>query len=96
VIRAELEKEDRLLIRTFNFPGWTATVNANPVEIITGEELGDMEIALPAGKHELRLDYRNTPTRRAASLISLSSFTVLVILAIVPSLIRMRRYDHTI
>jgi hypothetical protein len=90
VMQVELNDDDRLLIRTFNFPGWTATVDGKPAEIITAEELGDMEIALPAGKHEVQLDYRNTPTRRAASLISLSSLAVLIIFAIVPFFVRRR------
>jgi uncharacterized membrane protein YfhO len=84
-----------LLIRTFNFPGWTATVGGKPVEIITGEELGDMEIVLPAGEHEVRLDYLNTPIRQTASLISISSLAVVIILAIVPLFMRARRHAHT-
>jgi hypothetical protein len=95
VIWVGLEDEDRLLIRTFNFPGWTATVGGKPVEIITDEELGDMEIVLPAGEYEVRLDYLNTPIRQTASLISISSLAVVIILAIVPLFMRARRYAHT-
>jgi Dolichyl-phosphate-mannose-protein mannosyltransferase len=30
---------DRLLIRTFNFPGWSATIDGRPTHILTGEAL---------------------------------------------------------
>jgi hypothetical protein len=34
-----LDEADRLLIRTFDFPGWTATVNGEPAAISRGEAL---------------------------------------------------------
>jgi hypothetical protein len=96
VMRVDLSDRDSLLIRTFNFPGWAATVDGESAEIITGEELGDIVIELPAGKHEVRLDFRNTPTRRAASLISLISFAILIALVVVPFFLRARGYNHTV
>ncbi|HET9530183.1 MAG TPA: 6-pyruvoyl-tetrahydropterin synthase-related protein [Blastocatellia bacterium] len=38
-LRVELSEPDRLLIRTFNFPGWVATVDGQPAAIQTGEAL---------------------------------------------------------
>jgi uncharacterized membrane protein len=73
-LRVELDEEDLLFIRTFNFPGWTATVNGQPAAIKTGEDLGDIVLELSAGAHHIRLDYLDTPPRRTggyASLISL-------------------------
>jgi hypothetical protein len=91
VVRVDLKDEDSLLIRTFNFPGWAATVDGNPAEIITGDELGDIVIELLAGKHEVRLDFQSTPARRAASLINLSSFGILMAMLIAPSFRRARK-----
>jgi hypothetical protein len=92
VVRVDLKDEDSLLIRTFNFPGWAATVDGDPAEIITGEELGDIVIELPAGRHEVRLDFQSTPTRRAGNLISLSSFGILILMVIAPFFLRARKH----
>jgi hypothetical protein len=39
VLRVELSAADKLLIRTFNFPGWRATVDGEPVRITGGQAL---------------------------------------------------------
>lgn len=38
-LQVELTEPDRLLIRTFNFPGWTATIDGKPATIYTGDAL---------------------------------------------------------
>jgi hypothetical protein len=79
-IHVDLPAEDRLLIRTFNFPGWTATVDGKLVDIITDEELGDIGIDLQAGTHEVALDFLDTPVRLNGKRITLFSFGVLLVL----------------
>jgi hypothetical protein len=37
--RVALSRPDRLLFRTFDFPGWTVTVDGRPANIITGQGL---------------------------------------------------------
>jgi hypothetical protein len=113
-VRVELNDSDRLLLRAFNFPGWTAMVDGQPASIESsqalrvrtadGEEavirklelsgwspmvdgqsaqvieevtLGDIAVPLAPGTHEIRLDYRPTPVRRAANLITLTSLALL-------------------
>jgi hypothetical protein len=39
VVRVELSEPDRLLIRTFNFPGWVVTVDDRPANVIVGRGL---------------------------------------------------------
>lgn len=39
IIRADVKADDRLMIRTFNFPGWTSAVDGKPVSISEGEAL---------------------------------------------------------
>ncbi|HSB11455.1 MAG TPA: hypothetical protein VLM38_18345 [Blastocatellia bacterium] len=73
VVRAELTSDDQLLLRTFNFPGWTATVDGREVPIRTAEELGDMEIDLVAGSHTVELDFLDTPARRYGRVTTLVS-----------------------
>ena len=77
-LRVELSEPDRLHIRTFNFPGWTATVNGRSSEIITGRERSEIVIDLPAGDHRVMLDYLDTPPRRAARITTITSFSLLM------------------
>src|SRR5262252_10433649 len=65
-------------IRTFNFPGWTATVDGSPATIGTGEDLGDITIDLEAGSHKIVLDYLETPVRRYGRIITTLTFLLLI------------------
>lgn len=96
VIRAELTDDDVLLIRTFNFPGWTARIDGQPATINTSEELGDMEIELQAGSHLVTLDFLDTPVRRAFTRVTVGSACLLVLLAGAPLVGRLRRRMKTL
>jgi hypothetical protein len=89
-LRVALKDDDELLVRTFNFPGWTATVDGQQVPIKTAEELGDMEIELRAGTHRVTLDFIETPVRRAFRIVTLCSFVFLIVLGFSPFLRRTR------
>ncbi|HJQ23896.1 MAG TPA: hypothetical protein VKA60_08255, partial [Blastocatellia bacterium] len=93
VLRAELTDADQLWIRTFNFPGWTATVDGQPAEITTGEDLGDIQINLTAGSHEVRLDFLDTPIRRKAERVTLITFALLVVMVAISLLLKRKRPD---
>lgn len=82
VVRATLIDDDDLLIRTFDFPGWTATVDGHQVPIKRSEELGDIEIALSAGSHKITLDFLDTPVRRTFKTVTLSSVGLLTVVMI--------------
>jgi hypothetical protein len=84
IVRADLKDDDELLIRTFNFPGWTAAVDGQQVPIKTAEELGDMEIDMRAGTHRVTLDFLETPVRRAFRIVTLCSFVFLIVLGLAP------------
>ncbi|HKQ04933.1 MAG TPA: hypothetical protein VJ464_07365, partial [Blastocatellia bacterium] len=126
-VRVELNGSDRLLLRTFNYPGWTATVDEQPATIessqalrvraANGEEqlirklespgwspmidgqpaqvvgevtLGDIAVPLEPGAHEVRLDYRPTPVRRAADLTTLAAFVCLAVASVAVITLRRR------
>jgi hypothetical protein len=91
VMKVQLEEADQLWIRTFNFPGWTATVDGQLAQITSGEELGDIEIDLDAGTHEIRLDFFDTPIRRKAEIATIASFGLLIMMAVVPLFVPVRR-----
>jgi hypothetical protein len=91
VIRAEVTDDDVLLVRTFNFPGWTARVDGQPSPINTSEELADMEVELHAGTHLVTLDFLDTPQRRACRLVTLGSTCLLILCVGAPLVSRLRK-----
>lgn len=90
VVRADLKDDDELLVRTFNFPGWTATVDGQQAPIKTSKELGGMEIELRAGRHRVTLDFLETPVRHAFRIVTLCSFGLLIVLGVAPLVRRSR------
>jgi hypothetical protein len=66
VINVDLSEDDRLFIRTFYFPGWVALVDGSEAQISVNEDLGNIEIPIPKGRHRVVLEFRNTPIRTAA------------------------------
>ena len=82
VLRADLVEDDELLVRTFNFPGWSAVVDGQRVPIKTSQELGDTEIELRSGLHRVTLDFLETPVRRAFRIVTLCSFALLIALGL--------------
>jgi len=52
-------------IRRFYFPGWRAWVDGHPVPITPGADDGLIEVAVPAGVHELSVRFGGTPARTA-------------------------------
>lgn len=80
VIRVELTGDDELLVRTFNFPGWTATVDDQQVPIKNSGNLADMEIELHPGAHRVTLDFLETQARRTFRIVTLCSFGLLIVL----------------
>ena len=87
-VRVELTDADQLWLRAFNFPGWAATVDGKPAPIKTGEDLGDIQIDLDAGNHEVRIDFLDTPIRRNAERVTVITFALVMIMTITLPLLR--------
>lgn len=83
LLRVNLPESDTLFIRTFNFPGWTATVNGQPMAIKTGKILKEIKLELPAGEYEIKLEYLNTPIRQRGELATKAAFLILIIILII-------------
>jgi hypothetical protein len=79
-IHAVLTDADTLFIRTFNFPGWTATVNGQPATIKTGEVLKEINLDLPAGEYQIELNYGNTAVRQRGVRVSQAALLILLLL----------------
>src|SRR5262245_38403870 len=94
-IDARLTDPDTLWIRTFNYPGWTASVDGRQAKLETGEDLGDIRLDLDPGDHKVVLDFLETPIRRRGRLATLASFAtvcfILAAAAITELLLRRRR-----
>ena len=94
VVRAYPKSDDELLVRTFNFPGWTATVDGQKVPIKSSEDLGAIEIELRAGTHRVTLDFVETPVRRTFRIVTLCSFGLLIMLGGAPLILRTRATER--
>jgi hypothetical protein len=89
-LSVELVESDRLSIRTFNFPGWTATVDGHQARLGTGAELGEMFLDLEAGSHAITLDFLETPVRRRGKLLNLAALIAVAGIVCVASALRWR------
>ena len=61
----------QLSLHAYWIPGWSATVDGQPVATGPIDAIGLAGVALPAGEHEVRLAFGATPLRRAAVWVSL-------------------------
>ena len=59
-----------LLVGTFAYPGWTASIDGTPAEIQTDSRFGAIQIQVPAGEHEIQLEFGSTPARRIGAVLS--------------------------
>ena len=58
------------IILNFWWPGWTATVDGQPVPVAPSNPLGLISASLPAGEYTLRVFLGSTPARDIGALIS--------------------------
>jgi hypothetical protein len=72
------------------FPGWKATINLKPADIIINPNLGQINLDIPAGKNQVKLYLTDTPIRKAANIISLGTIAILVLSCLPKSLF----HDH--
>ena len=55
---------------TFDFPGWTASVDGQPVTITPADPTGLITFPVPAGRHSLSISWQLTPLRAALGVAS--------------------------
>ena len=68
-----------LRLFTFYFPGWRAYVDGEEVEIKIGDPEGFITLKVPAGEHEVVVQFEDTPPRTAGWIISAAGLMALVI-----------------
>lgn len=77
-MKVSLQQDDRLIVRTFNFPGWIARVDGKMAVTGSYPELGAIELPLAAGTHSIELEFVDTPPRQLGNLITIVSFMLLL------------------
>ena len=77
ILAEESPGPGHLIVRTFDFPGWTASLDGQPLRIGRGS-LGHIELELPPGRHHVALEFRDTPPRRIGEAVSLVSLAVVL------------------
>ncbi len=68
-----------LRLYTFYFPGWTAYVDGEQVEIDVAGPEGFITLQVPEGEHEVVVRFEDTPPRTTGWIISSAGLIVLVI-----------------
>jgi hypothetical protein len=64
-------------ILTFDFPGWRATVDDQPVPIMPSDPYGFITFPVPAGMHDVRVVFGSTPPRTVGTVISTVTLVIL-------------------
>jgi len=70
----------RILINTIYYPGWKIYIDKVSTKILYDNDLGVMEVALPAGHHLIVGNFTETPLRLTSDIISLLSLLTVLVL----------------
>ena len=70
--RLDLPAAAAVRIRRFYFPGWRASVDGRPAAITPSTPFGFIEVAVPGGVHELRIEFAATPARTLGGVLALA------------------------
>ncbi len=64
-------------VLTFDFPGWYATVDGQPVPVTPSDPHGFITFPVPAGAHEVCIEFGSTLPRTVGALVSMTTLLVL-------------------
>lgn len=68
-----LDDEQLVNFKIANFPGWRAKLNGKNIEVLTNHNLGNIQLALPAGELQVELYFTENKLRLIADCLSLCS-----------------------
>ncbi len=93
-------EESILRVYTHFFPGWWASLDTGVIRHSITPRFdnpeGFMDLSLPAGAYTITLEFKRTPIRQIADLISLISFIGLVFFLSWPLLLKLNRGNNRI
>ncbi len=72
-----------LRLNTIFFPGWTVSLDDQPANIRYDNPYGLMDLEIPGGAHKVTMEFKATPVRMIAMVISWMTFLGLLILTII-------------
>jgi hypothetical protein len=75
----DLPGEGVILVRTFDYPGWIASIDGSPARIERGA-LGEITLRVPAGHHQIELRFINTVIRRVGNWLTLLAVCIILVL----------------
>ncbi len=73
--------EATIVFQTYDFPGWRASVDGQPVPIDAEAASGRISLPVAAGQHDVTLQLVATPLRSGAERVSLAALLAVVALA---------------
>lgn len=73
------EKPLLFQLNTYHFPGWTAYLNNNKIQVNDKNKLHLMTVSIPAGKYKLNFIFEDTPVRKVAHFLTFLGFVGCVI-----------------
>lgn len=75
----DAKEEGSITINRFYFPGWQAKVDGSSLDIKNDNKFKLMELIVPQGKHQISVEFKNTPVRTIANALSLFSIFSLIL-----------------
>jgi hypothetical protein len=78
----KLSEPTRLSVAQFHFPGWQGWVDGKPVNLAPCSESGLICLEVPAGEHEVLLEFKDTLVRKLGKVISLLSLLSTIIITL--------------
>lgn len=92
VFDIDVTEKSTINIRTYNYPAWHLYVNQNRLPIETAQN-GTINFQLTPGFYRVKLIYQWTSALILGSILSLISFTLLILFIVVPSFKKTRTLD---
>lgn len=69
---------------TFYYPGWQARIDGVPVAVAPETVTGMLTFSVPAGLHEITVDFVETPLRRAADFVGVGAVALWLLVILFP------------
>ncbi|MCC7369574.1 MAG: hypothetical protein IT306_14190 [Chloroflexi bacterium] len=77
-LRTESDGPAMLILHQFYFPGWQATADGQALEVGPVGPLGLVRVTVPAGQRQVRVGLGETPSRLAATALSVGALVLLL------------------
>lgn len=91
VVQVDAPLDERLEVRQFYYPGWSATVDQKTrIRVTPADSSGLIQVPIPVGRHTVELRLEKGPSELLGGRISAASFVILLLTG-VGALIQTRR-----